>query len=63
VVEDGGLDARLLGRPEGKVVDAPVADSVSLDSGVVCRELCVLKLGRSKLVKEGEGGSGVGGRL
>lgn len=32
-------------------------------SGVVGREVCVLKLGRRREVREGEGGRGVGGRL
>ena len=32
-------------------------------SGVVGLLLCVLKFGRSKDVRDGEGGSGVGGRL
>jgi len=34
-----------------------------LGSGVVGREACVLKVGRSRLVNDGLGGSGVGGRL
>jgi len=37
--------------------------SVSEDSGDAGREVCVLKGGRSKDVSEGDGGSGVGGRL
>lgn len=49
------LAAALLG-----VCEAPS----SLDgSGVVVREACVLKVGRKRLVNEGLGGNGVGGRL
>ena len=34
-----------------------------LGSGVVCLEACVLKVGRKRLVNDGLGGKGVGGRL
>lgn len=37
--------------------------SASLESGVVGREVCVLKEGRRSDVREGDGGRGVGGRL
>jgi hypothetical protein len=49
------------------VVDVPVATvlakSTSDDSGVVRREVVVLKDGRRSDVNEGEGGRGSGGRL
>lgn len=38
-------------------------NSTSDESGVVGREVCVLKEGRRSEVREGEGGRGVGGRL
>lgn len=54
-------------------VCVPVASSVRMwdvvppssleGSGVVGRLLALLKVGRRRLVKEGEGGRGVGGRL
>lgn len=58
-------------RDEGAVVEealpfaprAPTCDSVSEVSGVVGWDVWVLKLGRSRDVKLGDGGSGVGGRL
>ena len=46
----------------GNVVE-PTPDSVSELSGVVWWLVCVLKLGLNKLVRLGEGGRGVGGRL
>lgn len=44
------------------VVAVPAASSEER-SGVPGRLVAVLKLGRRREVKEGEGGSGVGGRL
>lgn len=41
----------------------PVCDSVSLDSGVVWLEVCLLNDGLNSDVNDGEGGNGVGGRL
>lgn len=41
----------------------PTVDSTSLDSGVMCGDVCVLNGGRSKDVNDGEGGNGVGGLL
>jgi hypothetical protein len=42
---------------------APEGSSASDESGVVGLEVVVLKEGRSSDVKDGDGGSGVGGRL
>jgi hypothetical protein len=47
----------------GVVEAVAAASSPLLGSGVVGRETEVLKVGRSRLVKEGDGGNGVGGRL
>lgn len=45
------------------LVPIPFGNSTSDESGVVGREVCVLKEGRRSEVREGEGGRGVGGRL
>lgn len=45
----------------GRVVGVP--PSSLLGSGVAGREFWELKVGRSREVRDGEGGSGVGGRL
>lgn len=56
--------ARLVVVEVGVLVPfVPVGSSTSEESGVVGREVCVLKDGRRRDVSEGEGGSGVGGRL
>lgn len=55
LVEVGVLVPFVAAVPEGR--------STSEESGVVGREVCVLKDGRSREVREGEGGRGVGGRL
>jgi hypothetical protein len=44
-------------------VAPPVGKSTSDESGVVGRDVCVLNEGRSRDVKDGDGGSGVGGLL
>ena len=60
VADDAPVPVPVPWRPLAPV---PVCDSASDVSGVVGRDVCALKVGRSREVSEGEGGSGVGGRL
>lgn len=57
VVEDAGVLVPWV------TVPVPVGTSTSEESGVVGRDVVVLKEGRRSEVNEGDGGSGVGGLL
>ncbi len=56
-------DAATAAAVEVAVPVPVVVCSGSEESGVVGREVCALKEGRRREVRDGEGGRGVGGRL